>query len=75
MRSLFMTELLAVLARMRGVTTADVTEALSLVESLGTHRIANGQELLVTAAALAVDWGLSEYDATYVARSWSADPG
>ncbi len=64
---LFMTELLAVLARMRGVTTADVTDALSLVESLGIHRVANGHELLATAAALAVDWGLSGDDATYVA--------
>lgn len=64
---LFMTELLAVLARMRGVTATDVTRAISLIESLGLHRVANGHDLLATAAELAVDWGLSGYDATYVA--------
>lgn len=64
---LFMNELLAVLARMHGVTAADVAEAISLVEALGLHRVANGHELLATAAGLAVDWGLSGYDATYVA--------
>lgn len=64
---LFMNELLAVLARMPGVTAADVAEAISLVESLGLHRVANGHDLLATAAELSVDWGLSGYDATYVA--------
>ena len=64
---LFMNELLAVLARMHGVTAADVAEAISLVEALGLHRVANGHDLLATAAELAVDWGLSGYDATYVA--------
>ena len=38
-----------------------------LIEALGLHRVANGHELLATAARLAVDWGLSGYDATYVA--------
>ena len=64
---LFMNELLAVLARMHGVTAVDVAEAISLVEALGLHRVANGHELLASAAELAVDWGLSGYDATYVA--------
>ncbi|MBY0276610.1 hypothetical protein K2Z84_14820 [Candidatus Binatia bacterium] len=41
--------------------------AISLVEALGLHRAANGHELLATAAKLAVDWGLSGSDATYVA--------
>ncbi len=62
-----MNELLAVLARMQGVSAAEVAEAIALVEALGLHRVANGHELLATAAELAVEWGLSGYDATYVA--------
>ena len=40
---------------------------MTVVDALGIHRVANGHELLATAAALAVDWVLSGYDATYVA--------
>lgn len=64
---LFMNEVLAVLARSPGATGRQVGEALGLIEALGLHRVANGHELLATAARLAVDWGLSGYDATYVA--------
>jgi predicted nucleic acid-binding protein len=64
---LFMNELLAVLARLPGATSARVREAMALVESLGLARIGNGHDLLARAADLACEWGLSGYDATYVA--------
>jgi predicted nucleic acid-binding protein len=64
---LFMNEVLAVLARSPGANGPQVGEALGLIEALGLHRVANGHELLATAARFAVDWGLSGYDATYVA--------
>lgn len=64
---LFMNEVLAVLARMPGATTEQVAEALQLLAALGLHRVANGHDLLATAARFAVGWGLSGSDATYVA--------
>jgi predicted nucleic acid-binding protein len=64
---LFMNELLAVLARLPGVTTERVQEALSLVESLGLARVGNGHELIARAAELAVAWAVSGDDATYLA--------
>jgi predicted nucleic acid-binding protein len=66
---LFMNELLAVLARLPGATTEQVVSAVSLVESLGLARIGNGHELLATAAGFAGEWGLSGYDAVYVATA------
>ena len=66
---LFMNELLAVLPRLPGVTTDGVASALSLVESLGLARIGNGHDLLAAAAGFACDWGLSGYDATYLAAA------
>lgn len=62
---LFMNEVLAVLAKLGD--KARVTEAMMLVEELGIPRVGNGHELLQAAAAVACDWGLSGYDATYVA--------
>ena len=70
---LFMNELLAVLSRLPGMTTGQLREALSLVESLGLARIANGHELLATAAAFAVEWRVSGYDATYLALATLTD--
>jgi predicted nucleic acid-binding protein len=70
---LFMNELLAVLVRLPGATTEQVVAAMSLVESLGLARIGNGHELLATAAGLACDWGLSGYDAIYVAAAALGD--
>lgn len=70
---LFMNELLAVLARLPGVTTEQVVSAVSLVESLGMARIRNGHELLATAAGFACDWGLTGYDAVYVAAAALGD--
>ena len=64
---LFMNELLAVLARLPGANAERVQKALDLVESLGLARIGNGHELLAAAAGFACDWGLSGYDAVYVA--------
>jgi predicted nucleic acid-binding protein len=64
---LFMNEVLAVLARLPGATSAQVGEALGLLEGLGLHRVANGHELLATAARFAVAWGVSGDDATYLA--------
>lgn len=66
---LFMNELVAVLARLPGATTGQVVSAVSLVESLGLARIGNGHQLLATAAGFACDWGLSGYDAVYVAAA------
>ena len=66
---LFMNELLAVLTRLPGATTHEVASALSLVESLGLARIGNGHDLLAAAAGFSCDWGLSGYDATYVAAA------
>lgn len=66
---LFMNELLAVLARLPGATAEQVGTALTLVESLGLARIGNGHELLAAAAGFACDWGLSGYDAVYVAAA------
>jgi len=64
---LFMTEVLAVLARLPDATPARVAEALALLEALGLARFGNGHQLLAEAARIAVAWGLSGYDATYVA--------
>lgn len=63
---LFMNELLAVLARLPGATTDRVAEALALVETLGLQRVANGHELLDETVRVAIEWGLSGYDAVYV---------
>ncbi len=43
---LFMNELLAVLSRLPDATTGQVREALTLVETLGMARVANGHDLL-----------------------------
>ena len=64
---LFMNEILAVLTRLPRASTAQVQEALSLVETLGLARVGNGHELLARAAELAVSWGVSGYDAIYLA--------
>lgn len=64
---LFMNEFLAVLSRLPGTTTKRVQQALTLVESLGLARAGNGHDLLANAARYAGDWGLSGYDAVYVA--------
>lgn len=61
----FMNELLAVLSK--AAPKKSVQEALTLVEDLGLARIANGHELLQTAASLASDWKISGYDAVYLA--------
>jgi predicted nucleic acid-binding protein len=37
------------------------------VEELGIPRVGNGHELMRAAAGVPCDWGLSGYDATYVA--------
>lgn len=70
---LFLNELLAVLARLPDATTEQTTRALSLVESLGLARIGNGHELLAAAAGFACDWGLSGYDAVYLAAAALGD--
>jgi predicted nucleic acid-binding protein len=70
---LFMNELLAVLARSPGAKADEVAEALSLVETLGLHRVGNGHELLDTAARVAIEWGLSGYDAVYVSLAKLVD--
>ena len=70
---LFLNELLAVLARLPGATAERVQEALGLVESLGMARLGNGHDLLAKAAAIACNWGLSGYDATYVALASLTD--
>jgi predicted nucleic acid-binding protein len=62
---LFMNELLAVLAKFGD--KARVAEAMTLVEELGIPRVGNGHQLIQAAAEVACDWGLSGYDATYVA--------
>lgn len=64
---LFMNEMLSVLARLPGASTAKVQEALALLESLGLARFGNGHEILALAADLAHRWRLSGYDAIYVA--------
>lgn len=64
---LFMNELLGVLSRLPGATTEQVRAAIGLVESLGLARIGNGHDVLAEAAELACDWGLSGYDAVYLA--------
>lgn len=64
---LFMNELLAVLCRLSGNDSTKVKEALALVEALGLTRVGNGHELLALAADFAARWGLSGYDATYLA--------
>ena len=70
---LFMNELLAVLCRLPGSEPAKVQEALSLVEALGVTRVGNGHELLALAADFAGRWGLSGYDAVYVALAALTD--
>jgi predicted nucleic acid-binding protein len=63
---LFFNEMLSVLARL----TCDVetlTSHVSDLEGLGLARIANGHDLLVTAAKLCVEFRLSGYDAVYAA--------
>lgn len=69
----FMNELLAVLTRLPGATTAKLREAISLVEALGIARVGNGHELLATAAELACSWKLSGYDAVYIALASLTD--
>ncbi len=64
---LFMNELLAVLCRLPASQPSRVREALALVEALGLTRVGNGHELLALAADFAGRWGLSGYDAVYVA--------
>lgn len=64
---LFMNEVMAVLCRAPGISVEQGKEALSLVESLGLTRVGNGHELMEKAAELAVGWGISGYDAVYVA--------
>jgi predicted nucleic acid-binding protein len=70
---LFMNELLAVLARLPGATRDQVNEALAMIESLGLARIGNGHELLTTAATFACDWGVTGYDAVYLAAAAMGD--
>jgi predicted nucleic acid-binding protein len=62
---LFMNELLAVLAKFGD--KARLADAMTLVEELGIPRVGNGHQLIQAAAEVACDWGLSGYDATYVA--------
>jgi len=62
-----MNELLAVLARRPGARAERLRTALALLGALGLARIGNGHELLAVAAGFACDWGLSGYDAVYVA--------
>ena len=64
---LFINEMLAVLCRLPGATTANVREALRLTESLGLRRVATGHELAARAVEFALSWRLSGYDAVYVA--------
>ena len=64
---LFMNELLAVLCRLPASQPSRVKDALALVEALGLTRVGNGHELLALAADFAGRWGLSGYDAVYVA--------
>ena len=70
---LFMNELLAVLCRLPASEPSRVQEALALVEALGLTRVGNGHELLALAAAFAGRWGLSGYDAVYVALASLAE--
>ncbi len=70
---LFFNEVLAVLSRLPDVTKPQLCEALSLLESLGFARAANGHELLATAAEFSVVWGLCGYDAVYVALAALTD--
>lgn len=70
---LFMNEVLAVLARLPGATRDRVSGALALIESLGLARIGNGHDLLSTAAAFACDWGVTGFDAVYLAAAALGD--
>jgi predicted nucleic acid-binding protein len=70
---LFMNELLAVLARLPGATRDQIGAALALIESLGLARIGNGHDLLTMAAGFACDWGLTGYDAVYLAAAALGD--
>jgi predicted nucleic acid-binding protein len=70
---LFMTEVLAVLARLPDAIEGRVVEALALLEALGLARVGNGHDLLAQAARIAVSWQLSGYDATYVALARLVD--
>jgi len=64
---LFMNEVLAVLSRLPGASKTRVREALSLIEALGMARVGNGHDLLALAADFACGWGVSGYDAVYLA--------
>jgi predicted nucleic acid-binding protein len=66
---LFFNEMLAVLARLDSLGTAELLEALSLLEQLGLERLGNGHELLRLAARLSRQLGLTGYDATYLASA------
>jgi predicted nucleic acid-binding protein len=70
---LFMNEVLAVVSRAPDATAKGVQDLLSFVESLGIARVGNGHELLAKAAQLACEWGLSGYDAVYVALAALSD--
>lgn len=70
---LFMNEVLAVLSRLPGASRARVREALSLLEGLGLARVGNGHDLLALAADFSCAWGVSGYDAVYLALAALSD--
>ncbi len=63
----FMNEPVAVLVRMKDASPEQIQEAIALVESLGLARLGNGHQLLELTIEFALQWGLSGYDAVYVA--------
>jgi predicted nucleic acid-binding protein len=65
---LFYNEMLAVLCRLLD-DSAQVNSYLYILEQLGFYRLGNGNELLTTAAQLAVKYQLSGYDAIYAASA------
>ncbi len=66
---LFFCEMVAVLCKAEKIHKTELTEYIEALELLGLHRVGNGHELLATAARLALQWGLSGYDAVYLATA------
>jgi predicted nucleic acid-binding protein len=65
---LFFNEMLAVLCRL--LHDADVIKDLiHSLELLGMERLGNGSQLLQTAAGMAKQYGITGYDATFVAAA------
>jgi predicted nucleic acid-binding protein len=66
---LFFNEMLAVLTRLAGRNAATARSAIEALQDLGFERIGNGRELLACSVDLACRYGLTGYDALYVASA------